>query len=274
MSFTPTYYPNEPVITDENYLSYAPPDDVVIDGIVCRRGRILPDPEEQNALRSSAREFNLPLIPESEWEDRIQEMVQTKTRISDLLIQAKAPVLNQASTNYCWANGPVSCLHALQVVSGGPFVYLSPASVAAPIKNFRNEGGWGYQALDYIIKNGITPAKYWPPNAISRGYFTEANQKIALRYKVTEWLKLEPRDLRQLMTCLLLRMPVAVGYNWWSHEVAAVDPVNKNSGRILNSWGIGYGDNGYAVLTGNRLLPDDAVVPLALTPQWYTDIQE
>jgi hypothetical protein len=137
--------------------------------------------------------------------------------------------------------------------------------VAAPIKSYRNHGGWGSQALEYIIEKGIVPVEQWPANAISRKYYTDENLEIAEDFKVTEWYDLEPRNFGELMTCLLLRIPVAVGYNWWSHEVSAIDPVALGNGdygvRIRNSWGMGYGTDGYAVLAERKATPDDAVAP-------------
>jgi hypothetical protein len=72
------------------------------------------------------------------------------------------------------------------------------------------------------------------------------------------------------MTCLFLRIPVAVGYNWWSHEVCAVDPVRVSAGnygiRIRNSWGSSYGEDGFATLAGSKAIPDDAVAPRVTLP--------
>lgn len=278
MPFQSQIYPGEPVIDDTNYLSYAPPSDVIINGEVKSRGRVVPDAQEVSRIRSSLgpflTAFNLPLIPRSEWEPRIKEMEETKTRLSDQRLQANINSLDQNGTNYCWGNGPTSALHMLMIKTGGPFIPLSPASVCGPIKNFANSGGWGYAALEFMVKNGIVPQKYYPANSRDRSYYNEVNKKIALRYVVTEWLELASRNLEQLMTAALLRLPIAVGYNWWSHEVMGIDPVWINNApglRIWNSWGESYGSRGMSVLTGSKMLPDDAVIPLVQSPQWYED---
>lgn len=170
----------------------------------------------------------------------------------------------------CWANGPVTGLHLLQKRDGGEFVSLSPASVAAPIKGFRNVGGWGKEAIEWIQKYGVCPASAWSPNAIDRRLYNEANKKLALKFRVIDWIECTPRNLNEMMTCLLRRIPVAVGYNWWRHEVCAIDPVylgrNQYGIRIWNSWGDSWSDRGMSVLTGNKMLPDDAVSPVTFTP--------
>lgn len=179
-------------------------------------------------------------------------------------------VSNGIGVHNCWANGPISALHILQIKDGGEFIPLSPASVAAPIKNFRNEGGWGLEAMEWIAKYGVCPTSAWPNNAINRSYYNAENKNLALQFRVKEWDELTPRNLDELMTMLLMRIPVAVGYSYWSHEVCAIDPVylgpNQYGVRIWNSWGDSWSDNGMAVLTGSRMIPDDAVAPRVFAP--------
>jgi hypothetical protein len=71
------------------------------------------------------------LIPRSEWQARIEEMEQRKSRLSDISIAAGLPCLDQNGTNLCWANAPVHCVEILRVAQNQPMVPLSPASVGA-----------------------------------------------------------------------------------------------------------------------------------------------
>ena len=224
-----------------------------------RRG---PKPYEYGSIASPFDDSLL--IPRSEWQARIQEMHERESFLSDFIRASKLPPKDQQRTNFCWANAPVHCLEIVRAQQGQRQIILSPASVACRINGFRNEGGWGKEALKFITENGASPVSTWPANAIDRRYDTPGNEDIARHFRVVEWTELEPRNLDQLVSMLLRRIPVAVGYNWWGHEVTAVDAdwIDGEIGiRIRNSWG-NWGDgNGFAVLQGNRRLPDDAVAP-------------
>lgn len=204
------------------------------------------------------------LIPRSEWQARIQELDATKSSIPDLCDQAGLPVKDQKRTNYCWANAPTHCVEVVRVLEGHAPVVLSAASVGAQVKNYWNTGGWGKEALDFIIAHGVVPDDKWPNAEINKKYATPENLAEAKKFAVTGWWELEPRNLDQLISCLLRRVPVAVGYNWWSHEVTAVRPLwldGEVALQIDNSWGQQWGTNGRGTLQGRKMLPDDAVAP-------------
>lgn len=204
------------------------------------------------------------LVPRDEWKDRALEMAERKSRIVDLCDAAGLGVKDQGQTNFCWANAPCHALEITRIIQNQPMVKLSPASVACQINGFRNQGGWGEDALRFLVEHGAVPESQWPANAISKKYLTEANKTAAMQYRVTEWWRLEPRNLEQLISCLLLRMTPAVGYTWWGHEVTAVGVTWSGTDfdiDIDNSWGSGWGTNGRGALKGKKRLPDDAVVP-------------
>lgn len=266
--FVSQFYPNE-IIYDEN--NSPPSEDVVVNGEIKTRGHFARDYRVQPfGSVPGLTEMGIPVIPRSEWRDRIEEMERTKTRISDLLDQAGLTVLDQNGTNYCWINAPTHCIEIMRVVAGQPMVRLSPASVGCKIKNFRNQGGWGTEGLRYIIEHGLVPQNLWPPNAISRQYDTAAADAERVKYRCLEWWELKDRSLDEMMTCLFHRIPVAIGLNYWSHEVTAIDPVVADGGRfgcrINNSWGTGWSDRGRGILLEGKATPDDAVAARVVTP--------
>lgn len=204
------------------------------------------------------------LIDPSEYQARIKEREERKLRHRDLATQFGLECKDQAQTNYCWINAPTYALEYVLAWQNQTKTVLSPASGGAPIKNFRNNGGWGREALQWISDRGLCPVENWPANAIDSRYYTDANRAIALNYRVTEWWVCEDRNMQQVFSLVLRGIPVAVGYNWWSHEITGVDGVWLDGQAALvirNSWGMGWKDMGYAVLQGNRMIPDDAVAP-------------
>lgn len=270
MSFESKLYDGEHYITDDTDIeaaldTYLKPPEGMSTGYQPEMRAGAPD---DYAYGAAAKPFPRELeIDESEWPDRIKEMEERKTRVTDLIALAGLPCKNQASTNYCWMNAPVAALETRRVVQNQEMVILSPASGAAPIKGFRNQGGWGFEALQWLAERGVVPVENWPANAIDRRYYTEENKQLALNYRVDEWWELKPRNLKQLMSCLLRRIPIAVGLNWWRHEVLYVDPLWVNGRaavRMRNSWGMNWpnaGAAGYSVLQDSKMLPDDAVAP-------------
>lgn len=210
----------------------------------------------------------LPLIPWAEMPERIKDMTAQKRWPKDHKIAGGWKSLDQNGTNYCWINAPVQCIHYVRAMQGEPHVPLSPASVGAKIKNYKNVGGWGSQGLQYMTDHGVCPQSMWPANAINRKYDTEESRQERLKYIIDEWWELPARNFQALCTCLLLGYPVAIGLNWWSHEVTACkleirgsDPQSDILTDIDNSWSESYGDNGHALLVRSKATPDDAVVP-------------
>lgn len=207
-------------------------------------------------------------VPRSQWAQIIEYRDAQKARLSDLILRSAPyiPSLSQGSTNYCWANAVITAIETLRELNGQPYIKLSAASVAAPIKNYRNNGGWGGEALAYIVKNGVAPVEFWPANAISASYNTPATQAARARFMVSEFYELESGDFGSLASLLLQGIPAAIGLNWWSHEVCALDLVALTGGKFgvvcRNSWGDEYGDgHGLFVLTEAKATPDDCCAP-------------
>lgn len=207
------------------------------------------------------------LIPRTEWQARIEERVARQTGLFNLIKQKGLKVLDQGQTNYCWINGPTYGLMTRLLKDRNQIVRLSPASGGAQIKNYRNEGGWGDEALEFIERNGLAPQDLWPANAIDRRYETPETKKTMLNYRVPKWIRLEDRNHEQVVSCLLRDIPVPAGFNWWSHLICYIDVVWRNGTAcpvLANSWGESYGDNGFSVLEGNRMLADGAVGILSI----------
>ena len=213
--------------------------------------------------------FNLPTIPRSEWPRMIEEREAIGVTNRQLLKEFAIAPLNQGQTNYCWCNAVVSALHIILAGQGSLFERLSPASAAAPIKGFQNRGGWGIEAVKWIAEHGINSVDEWPANKIDKSLYTTENKAKAARRKITEWYDLKPNSIDQLVTCLLNGIPVALGLDWWGHEILAVDPAIENGNLVIviqNSWGEGWGDKGLGKLSEAKARAADQVAPRTVTP--------
>jgi len=264
MNFKSQIGSNEPII--DNSTSVAT---VVSKGM--GKGYI-PRDFERSPFGVAAPMAEVPLLSRDLWTDEIEAMEQSESRLTDIIKLAGIEVKNQGQTNYCWINGVTFAVEVTRAVQGLPYVPLSPASVGCKIKNFRNLGGWGVEGLEYVIEHGIVPEEHWPPNAQQRKYDKAGSWEIAEDFKVLEWMDVEGYNFDLIMTILIeLRLPVPVGFNWWGHLVCAVDPVvlgRRQFGyRIANSWGTGWGENGYGILTERKASQfSEAIAPRVVIP--------
>lgn len=216
---------------------------------------------------------NFPLIPRSEWSDRIKEKKELKSRTSDVLRRANygSPIkaLYQDGFGYCWAYSGGTAVTAVRALMGLPYKVLSPFAVAHIIKNGRNEGGWCGLSAEWIIKNGIPDVSVWPNLKSGLNQDNAAMRANAALNKIDEGyidLDASPYDrnltVDQLATLLLMNVPCQVDFNWWSHSVCALDWDEYESGAfgptILNSHGEDYEDQ-LIQLKGSRGVPDGAV---------------
>lgn len=249
-----------PVINDETRLEHAAPPDGRGTGFrMAYRG---PNPYAGLASPFPKELF----IPRSEWQARIQEREQKKARLIDLCDRWNLPVEDQKQTNYCWA---FATCHAATIVGwkqgDSRGIRLSPVSVAARVKNFRNVGGWGPEALEELTTHGCNTLQEWDNAVIDRRFDTPENREKAKLNIIDEWWELPQDDtwLDALVTCQLLGLPASAGFGWWGHQVCLMDPawIDGAIAEIFdNSWSPDWGNKGRGVLQGSRMRPDDAVV--------------
>lgn len=271
------------VINDDNYKKFIDGQGARVNGQMMSRGLVPRNLTTQPVGYLSAAPAwskDVPTIPKSEWSDIIKFNTETKSRLIDIrnIGDNGRPIksLDQNGQGYCWAYGTVGAQTILRAKSNLPYRRLSAHAVACKIKNFRDEGGWGALSLDYIAKYGTPTVEYWKEKSMSRQYDTEETWRDASLRKITEgWVDLNAavydRDLsfEQMMTLLLMKIPVVCDFNWWGHCVVALDAVEIERGSfgplIWNSWTDGWGDNGTGVLQGSKGIPDNAVAPRAIT---------
>ncbi|MEM9354610.1 MAG: hypothetical protein AAGB04_00215 [Pseudomonadota bacterium] len=213
----------------------------------------------------------LPLIPENEWLECIEQMEAAEARSVDLREQTGLKSLNQGRTNSCWAQCVVQNFHYRQRQLGYTSTPLSSGSVVGPVKKWRNVGGMVSQAIEHIHDDGIVPASMFPANAVgrdSRRYYTDEAVIAAQDYKALDWWDVEPNNGPELATCLLSGFQVGICYLWMRHAVLAIDLVSTPKGLAVLCDNSGYGRdrNGLTVIPIRKAFDfDDAVAIRSIT---------
>lgn len=247
--------PGIEIITDQNYTRYQ--NDTDTGGM---RGYI-PRDFSEHPLYGSYDAYSEPLIPRSEMKDRIEYRVKTKTSLLDTFREKKVPILNQKNLGYCWVYGVVGGMMMVRAKSNLPTIGLSATSAGAKIKDYRNVGGWGEQAIKGIDKYGVSTFNYWPEAKLDRSLDTPEQRANAELHKFTEVEELKSNSIDHVLTALLNNHPVTLALNWWRHLVYALDVVydrGKLMVLIANSWGDDWSDGGLGLLDLSRATPHEA----------------
>lgn len=260
----------EIVINDSNYWEHVSP---VVDGETKSRGLVPRDYGQfPVGCYASAKPFDLPLIPESEWQARLDAQKAARAQLSDVRNRGMngqpIPSRDQNGKGYCWAHSSTSAALLVRALNNEPYADLSAYAVACVIKGFRDEGGWGAESLEFIAQRGIPTSQFWPQQSMSRGNDNAQTWENAAKHKFTEWMDLDPQNVKaQMVTCLLLGIPVVSDFSWWSHSVCTIDLVSLSpfTTRIWNSWGDSWSSNGTGLLQGSKAIPDGAIAPRVMT---------
>lgn len=176
----------------------------------------------------------------------------------------------------CWAHSPTIATMLLRAKANMPYVRLSAYAIACIIKQYRDEGGWGAHALDFISTKGVPSVEFWPEKSMARTNDKPETWANAKTHRVTEgWADISAavydRDLTfdQVATALLLNFPVIGDFNWWGHSICLMDLVEVERGsfgvRFINSWSDKWGENGEGILQGKKAIPDGATAARVTT---------
>ncbi len=171
----------------------------------------------------------------------------------------------------CWCHSGTSAVLVCRAIANEPYLDLSAFAVGCMIKQYRDEGGWGSEGVEFIADKGIPTSEFWPQRSMSRSNDKPATWENAALHKNLEWMDLAESGTllkQQLVTCLLLGMPVVTDFNWWSHSVLTIDLVSLNpfKTRIWNSWGDSWSENGTGILEGSKAIPNGALCVRVVSP--------
>lgn len=248
--------------------------------------------------------LDMPLIPREQWVERAKELKANRARLSDIRRTSgpgggRIPSLDQDGVGYCWNHSGTMAVMLLRAKMNQPYVRLSAFMVGCLVKNYRDEGGWGAQGLDFIAEHGVPSVDFWEEKSMRRSNDTPEMRANALKHRAIEsWVDLDlPQYDRnftedQAMTLLLTVNPVIGDFNWWGHSVCLMDAELLTEGvgapdfcsldfndpndfaafaavfgkRGINSWTDEYGEQGEFVLKGSRARLDGGAAPRVVTP--------
>lgn len=219
-------------------------------------------------------------IDPSEWDARIKEQDELESSLQHIRRRSgpnggHIPALDQNGQGFCWMYSVTMSVMIQRAAAGQPYVRLSAHAGACKVKNFRDEGGWCGLGAKWIRENGQPPVEKWPEQSMSRQYDTAATWAEAAKYKITEdWVDVakavydQNLTAKQIASCLLLNIPVAIDYDEWGHSICAIRWVKIEAGSygplILNSWDDRWGDLGEGVI--RRGWTVDGAVATRVTP--------
>lgn len=169
-------------------------------------------------------------------------------------------IVDGCAVHNCWMYGVVGAIMTAYAQTGGFVPHLSASGPAFQGKNWRNQGGYGGEAIRYIERFGIPELSVWPEHKNDRSLPNKPEVRAsAEKHKVIEFLELPRSNFNALMSVLLDPInprPVSMALNWWGHLVYGVKAVKISAGRygvkIVNSWKPSWGDQGTSVLAENK----------------------
>lgn len=210
---------------------------------------------------------SFPIIPRNEWDARIEEKDRLKTWVDDY--QWFAPH-DQDGLPTCWANGPAHAGTTRRVMDGLPLVYLSACSAAVPISG-GHSGGDEADAGELFLKRGAASVDVWSNNDTSRSLDSDPkvveSRKHHMFYQVYSL-----HGFDEFATAMLLGLPMAVAFNWWSHVISGGRLKKGYHAVYRNNWG-DWGDKnsqgfyGYVEMAEGHGTPDSGfcIGPLTMS---------
>lgn len=263
--------PNEVIITEDNYRDFV--DDPRVNGKKKKMGLWKPRAQKYAMRAGVSGSFDIPLIPESEWEGRLAQQIKDKQQLSDIRNRGmngdRIPSRDQNGEPYCWGHSSTSLACICRAIQHQPYKDLSAFAVCCIIKNYKSQGGWSEESLRFIAERGIPTSKTWPQQSKSRANDNPETWAEAKENRFApEWMALDSGKMKaQMVTCLLLGIPITTDLNWWSHAIITLDIVSFKPfrTRIWNSWSDDWSENGTGILEGSRAIPDDAQAAVVMS---------
>ena len=202
---------------------------------------------------------------ESEIQVRLDELMHAQATLPDIRLKAgpnggPIPSRDQDGYGYCWCHSSVSAMLLKRAAQNEPYVDLSAFAIGCIVKNYRNQGGWGSQSMEFLAERGCPTSEFWPQQSTKRSNDNPATWENAKLHQALRWYDLDDdRMWLQQASCMARNWPTVNDYNWWSHSVCGAR-MKDYKGRVLtiwNSWSDSWKDQGMGDLEGGRAVCSD-----------------
>ncbi|XP_027203498.2 peptidase 1-like [Dermatophagoides pteronyssinus] len=196
-------------------------------------------------------------------------------------LKTLSKIYQQGGCSSCWAFAALAAVESAYLASGQNITELSIQElIDCQTENDGCNGGYIFLALDYVLKHGVLTDKSYPYERITQKCELP---KIGKRYHIKNWCLIyngnHTEEIKQALVNYRTAIPVQIIiknsqpfflYNGKSilredlgqelnvHEVNIVGWGLDNNGIeywiMRNSWGTGWGDNGYGYIEMNKNL--------------------
>lgn len=176
-------------------------------------------------------------------------------------------IKDQRNTNFCWMYGTVAGVETQYGKQGHNDLGLSPTSTACMTLDFKNEGGWGSWACEGINDYGIATYDKWENVSFDRSLPNRWDVKANMeKHDLHDFEDMGKLNFPAVASALLDEhdpAPCTGGFHWWGHLVLLLhvgfDSDNEPYLVFANSWGEDWGEQGYGVLTGEKMTPYESI---------------
>uniref|UniRef100_A0A3Q3VZP8 Pro-cathepsin H n=1 Tax=Mola mola TaxID=94237 RepID=A0A3Q3VZP8_MOLML len=185
------------------------------------------------------------------------------------------PVKNQGSCGSCWTFSTTGCLESVTAINTGKLMSLSEQQLVDCAQDFNNhgcDGGLPSQAFEYILySKGLMTDETYPYKAYEDTCKYKPDQAAAFVKSVvniTEYDEMGMEDAVATRNPVSFAFEVTSDFMQYSHGVYTSTECHRTSDKVnhavlavgygkengspywivKNSWGYGWGDNGYFLI--------------------------
>lgn len=190
---------------------------------------------------------SIQVIPESQWPAYIEGQNAEQQLHVEPYVRF---TMNQGSVGSCAAEGGAGCVMAMRVQSGQTHVTLNPYMIYQTTSGGRDAGSTLSATVSFLRNSGCASAAVWPRSNGWRTTPSQAAREDALKYRQLKVVQV--RNWAEYGTMLLHAYPVYSGYS--GHAWFGTRLIAPNRIRWKNSWGAGWGEDGYGTLSSSSIM--------------------